>query len=137
MGQTFTNNYGVFLQIRKECKKISIITPSMFFIFLDWPIRRRWEQRKMRKYMTWLWNRKREWKKPKNQVSILKRFSSRNIEVFQGFQIIREAPEDLLELISWQVGELFHFLFSILFSRIKFKCETQCCHQEVQGISHK
>ena len=67
--------------------------------------------------MTWRWNRKRKWKKPKNQVSVLKRFLSRNIFIFQGFQIIREAPEDLLESIGWQVEERSNFLFhSILLS---------------------
>ena len=86
-------------------------------LYLGWPIRRRWEQRKMREYMTWRWNRKRKWKKPKNQVSVLKRFLSRNIYIFQGFQIIREAPEDLLESIGWQVEERSNFLFhSILLS---------------------
>ena len=37
-------------------------------------------------------------------------FHKKYIEVFQGFQIIQEAPEDLLELISSQVEKLFNFL---------------------------
>ena len=113
--QTTTENFS---RLEKNVKiSIIIIFYVLYFYILGWPIRRRLEQKKRRKYMTWLWNRKRKWKKPKNQVSVLKRFLSRNIFIFQGFQIIREAPEDLLESIGWQVEERSNFLFhSILLS---------------------
>ena len=66
-GQTFTNIFRAFKRSEKNVK-IRINTLK-HFLYEGWPIRRRWEQRKMRKYTTWLWSRRREWKVLRNQVT--------------------------------------------------------------------